>query len=78
MLLRPIACSLLLAGSAQATAQSLPEGQSETEYRAAFDSSPGFRGGVLSFEAWQQAAGVANVLPTWQVIRTASMWRECG
>ena len=61
-----------------AAAQELPEGQGEAEFRLAYESSPGFRGGVLSFEAWQQAAGVAGVLPTWQVIRTASMWRECG
>ena len=61
-----------------ALAQELPDGQGEAEYRAAYESSPGFRGGILSFEAWQQAAGVANVLPTWQVVRTASMWRECG
>lgn len=61
-----------------ASAQELPEGQGEAEYRAALAASPGFRGAVLSFEAWQQAAGVADVLPTWQVVRTASMWRECG
>ena len=39
---------------------------------------PGHRGQILSFEAWQQAAGVDHVLPTWQLVRTASMWRECN
>jgi hypothetical protein len=38
---------------------------------------PGVRGRVLSFESWQEAAGVRNVLPTWQLVRTA-MWRECN
>ncbi len=69
---------LVLLCPAPSLAQQLPEGQGETEFRAAYDSSPGFRGGILSFEAWQQAAGVEGVLPTWQVVRTASMWRECG
>lgn len=69
---------LVLLGPAPSLAQQLPAGQGETEFRAAYDSSPGFRGGILSFEAWQQAAGVEGVLPTWQVVRTASMWRECG
>ena len=69
---------LFLAFAAPVLAQEVPDGQGEEEYRRAYESSPGFRGGVLSFEAWQQAAGVAGVLPTWQVVRTASMWRECG
>lgn len=69
---------LLLAQGATLTAQELPEGQGEAEYRAWLAASPGVRGSVLSFESWQQAAGVAGVLPTWQVIRTASMWRACG
>lgn len=67
-----------LAGAAPAGAQQLPEGQSEAEYRAWLAASPGTRASVLSFEAWQQAAGVSGVLPTWQVIRTASMWRVCN
>lgn len=61
-----------------ASAQELPEGQGEPEYRAWLASSPGVRAQVLGFEAWQEAAGVRNVLPTWQILRTASMWRECG
>ncbi len=69
---------LLTLIAAPAAAQELPDGQGEAEYRSALESSPGFRGAVLSFEAWQQAAGVEDVLPTWQVVRTASMWRECG
>ena len=69
---------LFLLAAAPLHAQELPDGQGEAEFRAAWEASPGFRGGVLSFEAWQQAAGVRDVLPTWQVIRTASMWRQCG
>jgi hypothetical protein len=78
MLSRLLAFPALLSLAFPASAQQLPDGQGETEYRRTYESSPGFRGGILSFEAWQQAAGVANILPTWQVVRTASMWRECG
>ncbi len=59
-------------------AQELPEGQGEAEYQAWLASSPGVRASVLSFESWQDAAAVRGVLPTYQVLRTASMWRECG
>ena len=59
-------------------AQELPVGQGEADYRAWLDANPGRGGQILSFEAWQDAAGVRNVLPTWQLVRTASMWRECG
>lgn len=71
-----LGCALLAAFPAGA--QELPDGQGEAEYAVWLDAVPGRRGQVMSFEAWQAAAGVQNVLPTWQVIRTASMWRECG
>jgi hypothetical protein len=68
---------LTLAFIQSALAQEVPVGQGEAEYAVWLDAQPGRRGQVLSFEAWQQAAGVRDVLPTWQLIRTASMWREC-
>jgi hypothetical protein len=73
--LLPLAAFLF---SPPARAQETPVGQDETDYLRWLDAQPGRRGQVLSFEAWQQAAGVSRVLPTWQIIRTASMWRECG
>jgi hypothetical protein len=75
-----VACAALFAAAAPAPApaQMLPEGQGEAEFAAWLEASPGARATVLGFEAWQQAAGVAGVLPSWQLMRTASMWRECG
>ena len=73
-LLLPIA--LLLATPARA--QELPVGQDEADYRTWLSAGPGRVGAVLSFESWQEAAGVRGVLPTWQMLRTASMWRECN
>jgi len=74
LLLFAVACCL----AAPACGQELPSGQSEADYHAWLAANPGNQGQMLSFEAWQRAAGVGGVLPTWQLIRTASMWRECG
>ena len=63
--------AFLAATPVPACAQELPVGQGEAEYEAWLALSPGNRGQVLSFESWQEAAGVRGVLPTWQLIRTA-------
>jgi hypothetical protein len=73
-----LAACALLAAAAPLRAQELPVGQSEADYQAWLAANPGNRGQILSFEAWQQAAGVDHVLPSWQLVRTASMWRECN
>ena len=79
-MLRPFAvlAALLAIATTPTRSQSLPEGQGQAEYEAWVNEWPSRRASVLSFESWQQAAGVDHVLPTWQVIRTASMWRQCG
>ena len=76
LILRTLAVALLAAGPAHA--QELPEGQSEADYQAWLTANPHVSGQILSFEAWQDAAGVRGALPNWQLLRTASMWRECG
>lgn len=70
--------ALLLLFAVPLQAQELPEGQGEAEYRAWLAQGPHVVASILSFESWQQAAGVYGVLPTWQVVRTASMWRQCA
>lgn len=77
-MIRLLTACLLLVTPLAAPAQQLPEGQGESDYRAWLAETPARRASVLSFEAWLEAAGVAGVLPTWQITRTASMWRECG
>jgi hypothetical protein len=76
--MRALALASLLLLATPAHAQELPVGQSEADYLVWLDANPGHRGQILSFEAWQEAAGVGHVLPSWQLVRTASMWRECG
>jgi hypothetical protein len=61
-----------------AAASSLPEGQSKADYLAWLARDAGARTEVLSFKSYLEAAGVEDVVPTWQLIRTASKWRDCG
>ncbi len=77
-LMRRLLLLIALLVASPLRAQDLPVGQGEAEYRAWLEAWPARRGAVLSFESWQEAAGVRGVLPTWQMLRTASMWRECG
>jgi peptidase M15-like protein len=59
-------------------AQEQAEGQSRADYLAWLSRDPGARAEVLSFKSYLDAAGVDDVVPTWQLIRTASKWRDCG
>jgi len=70
--------ALILCQTAPLVAQEIPVGQDEADYTRWLEANPGRRAQVLSFESWQEVTGVKGVLPTWQIIRTASMWRECG
>ena len=33
---------------------------------------------VKAFDDWLTSQGVGGVIPTWQLLRTASMWKDCG
>ncbi len=59
-------------------AGSNPEGQSKADYLAWLAKDPGARAEVLSFRSYLDAAGVQDVIPTWQLVRTASKWRDCS
>ncbi|MFL6856401.1 MAG: D-Ala-D-Ala carboxypeptidase family metallohydrolase [Allosphingosinicella sp.] len=69
--------ALLALVSSPAAADQLPEGQSKADYLAWLARDPGARAEVLSFKSYLEAAGVEHVVPTWELVRTASMWREC-
>jgi len=69
----------LFAFAAPARAQQLPNaGQSEAAYHAFLAAKPHVAAQVRAFEAWQRRKGVYGVLPSWQVLRTASMWSQCN
>lgn len=74
-----LAMIALLAASPAAQAQELPnEGQSETAFRQYMSGKPAVRAEVEALEAWLAAKRLNGVLPTWQILRTASMWSECN
>jgi hypothetical protein len=72
-----LAALALIASPAPAAAP-LADGQGRADYLAWLARDPGVRASVLSFKSYLHAAGVEDVVPTWQLVRTASMWRECA
>lgn len=77
--LAALACLLGLAVAAPAAAQELPdEGQSAVAFAQLVAAKPRLRAELAGFERWLVAKRVANILPTWQILRTASMWGVCN
>ncbi|WP_167737480.1 D-Ala-D-Ala carboxypeptidase family metallohydrolase [Sphingomonas parva] len=77
-LIRLAALALTALFATPSLAAGLPEGQSKADYLAWMARDPGVRAEVLSFKSYLEAAGVEDVVPTWQLVRTASDWRECA
>lgn len=76
-LIRFAALALAVFAASPTRAADLPEGQSKADYLAWLARDPDARAKVLSFKSYLDAAGVDEVVPTWELVRTASMWREC-
>jgi hypothetical protein len=74
--LAAIALTLLFASPVQA--DQLPEGQNKADYLAWLARDPGARAEVLAFKQFLSMDDVEDVVPTWELVRTASMWRECS
>lgn len=53
-------------------------GQDEPGYRTWYMASPVHPLRVRAFNAYLTGNGVGGVVPTWQLLRTASDWRKCG
>ena len=53
-------------------------GQDEAGYRSWYLAVPSRETQVKAFNDYLASAGVSGVLPTWQLLRTASAWQECG
>ena len=72
---------LLLLGvvvAGPAAAQEQAEGQDKADYLAWLAREPAARAQLLAFKQYLEMEKVDEVLPTWQLVRTASMWRECN
>lgn len=53
-------------------------GQDETGYRAWFAAQPWHATYVKAFNDYLTTYGVADVVPTWKLLRTATLWKACG
>jgi len=53
-------------------------GQDEPGYRAWVSADPSRRIYVKAFNSYLVTYGVGGVVPTWQLLRTASHWQRCG
>jgi hypothetical protein len=83
---------LLLSVGAHAAAQPAPPqmpgwaplapyvtpGQDEPGYRNWYIASPAHAVSVKAFNSYLTQYGVGGVVPTWQLLRTASDWQKCG
>lgn len=78
MLARLALLLALLFGALPALAQEVTEGQAEADYHAWLARSPDARAKVIAFNTFLDAKAIHGVIPTWQILRTASMWRECN
>jgi hypothetical protein len=73
-----LAAVLALSLASPAAGQETAEGQSHADYLAWLAKSPAARAQVLGFKSFLNMKRVDGVVPTWQLVRTASMWRECN
>jgi hypothetical protein len=66
-----------VAAPAPAAAQEKAAGQGHADYLAWLAKSPAARAQVIGFRTYLEMKDVEEVVPTWQLVRTASKWREC-
>jgi hypothetical protein len=53
-------------------------GQDEAGYRSWYLAAPWRPAQVKSFNAYLAAYQVSGIVPTWQLLRTATSWQRCG
>lgn len=53
-------------------------GQDEPGYRSWYVAGPRHAGAVKAFNDYLAEWGVSGILPTWQILRTATSWQRCG
>jgi hypothetical protein len=58
--------------------EDIAPGQGRAAFEAWLARDTENRAAVAEFSAHLTSAGVGDVLPAWQLVRTSSSWRECG
>ncbi|HZU52115.1 MAG TPA: hypothetical protein VE968_09600 [Sphingomicrobium sp.] len=74
----PSPAALPPASSWDPAAQYITSGQDEPGYRAWYLAVPARAQQVKAFNDYLASAEVAGILPTWQLLRTASSWKDCN
>jgi hypothetical protein len=59
-------------------AQYITAGQDEPGYRSWYLAAPDRASQVKAFNDYLVANEVGGILPTWQLLRTATSWKDCG
>lgn len=60
------------------TAPYITVGQDEPGYRNWYVAAPWHAASIRAFNNYLTTYGVGGVVPTWQLLRTASDWQKCG
>jgi hypothetical protein len=68
----------ILARLGLASSAEVADGQAHADYLAWLARSSAAQAQVLAFRQFLETEKVDDILPTWQLLRTASMWRECN
>src|SRR5690349_12604831 len=73
-----VATSPALAPAWNPAAPYITVGQDEPGYRSWYLAAPWRAGQVKAFNDYLASAQVAGIVPTWQLLRTATSWADCG
>ena len=65
-------------GAWQPNAPYVTVGQDEPGYRNWYMAAPWHATSIKSFNDYLTTYGVGGIVPTWQLLRTASDWQKCG
>lgn len=75
---QPLPGSPLYRAPVEATSSYVAAGQDEPGYRAWYAADPERPGRVRALNDYLATYEVAGIVPTWQLLRTATLWRVCG
>ena len=64
--------------AADPAAAYITAGQDEPGYRSWYLADPNRAIQVKAFNDYLESAQVGGIVPTWQLLRTATAWKECG
>src|SRR5207253_2077303 len=77
-ILAPTAPIAQSAGAWDPAAPYITAGQDEPGYRSWYLAAPWRAAQVKAFNDYLASSQVSGVVPTWQLLRTATSWKDCG